>query len=98
MALRHLNIVLDECYDVIDDIEKVLWFTPILTHLAIRCRHALPPIDFFNLSDMFTECTPHLKHFQCRFNIAVENNERATKVDHIRQMSPLFATIHYQTA
>ncbi|CAF1026823.1 unnamed protein product [Adineta steineri] len=96
MALRHLNIVLDEYYDVIDDLEKVIWFTPILTHLAVRCRHSLPPIDFFGLSDMLAECTPRLKHFRCRFNLVIKKNEKIAEVDHIRQISPLFTTIHYK--
>ncbi|CAF2589957.1 unnamed protein product [Rotaria sp. Silwood2] len=95
MTLRHLNVVLDEYYHVINDLEKVLWFTPVLTHLAVRCTRALSAIDFFGLSYMFAERTPRLKHFQCRFNVVIRKNEIITEVDHIRQISPLFATIHY---
>ncbi|CAF1402426.1 unnamed protein product [Rotaria sp. Silwood1] len=96
MALHYLNIVLDEYYHVINDLEQVLWFTPVLSHLAVRCTHALSPIDFFDLYYMFTKRTPRLEHFQCRFNIVIRKNETITEVDHIRQISPLFATIHYK--
>jgi hypothetical protein len=96
MALRHLNIELEEYYDAIDDLKKVLCFTPVLTDLTVRCTHALSPIDFFGLSNMFTECTPHLKKFRCRFYIVVKTNKTITDVDHIREISPLFATINYK--
>ncbi|UJR18924.1 hypothetical protein I4U23_022052 [Adineta vaga] len=94
MTLRYFNIVFDEYYDVINDLEKVLCFTPVLTDLAVRCTHSLSPIDFFRLFHMLTERTPHLKCFQCRLNILVRKNEMIPEVNHIRQISSLFATIH----